>query len=394
MGIRARLLLAFTPLLAALIVLAVVTPLASWQAAALIERQEQSTADLLRSQDLALAIFLEHDAAGHIAEGEVAPDSVRYRAARAQAAALVDAEAAREDASTDIERDLASQYGELARLHDEVVAAAATGDMAGAAALFERPAVDQTLDAILSLSQEARDANRADVSALIATAQESAGRAVLLVGAALVGGLILAAGLTWLLIRQIVRPLDSLAADAERYATGDLAGTLSPAGAITQLRRLRDAFQHLIDANLARQRRIQAVVDELEQRVAREGQLRATVQALSLPVVPLADDTLLLPIVGHLDEARSAELNRALLEAIRQRRARVAVLDITGLAELGPATADTLRRAVDAARLLGCQVTLVGVRADQAVALSALDLHARGVAVARDIPAVLAAQRT
>ena len=105
---------------------------------------------------------------------------------------------------------------------------------------------------------------------------------------------------------------------------------------------------------------------------------------------PLAQDTLLLPLVGYLDEQRSGELTCTLLDAIQTRCARAVVLDLAGLAALDADTAERLRQTTEAARLLGCRVTLVGVRANQALALAALNLGAAGVRVARDIPAVLA----
>jgi rsbT co-antagonist protein RsbR len=99
---------------------------------------------------------------------------------------------------------------------------------------------------------------------------------------------------------------------------------------------------------------------------------------------------LLLPLIGHLDERRAAELTRGLLEAIQHHRARAVVLDITGLADLDVAGSLALRQATDAARLLGCRIFLVGVRASQAEALVESHLSEADITVARDIPSVLA----
>lgn len=389
MDIRLRLLLAFTPLVIALIVVVVSVRLGAQQSQEAFERQQAATADLLEGQDLTLAILFEHDEVGHIAEGESQPDSARFIAARQTAREIADEQRELVDSSQTIEQELVAQYDELTRIHDEVVAAAAAGDLARAQRLFEQPVVDERLDTIITLSQNARDTNSLLVDEIAANTLAGSQQAFLILGGLFAGALVLAIGLTLLLVSQIARPIDALAADAERYASGDVAGQLSAVGGISQLRRLRDAFQNLIDANLARQSRIQATLNELEERVVREDRLRATVQALSLPVVPLAADTLLLPIVGHLDERRAGELTRSLLDAIQQRRVSAAVLDITGLAELTPQVAEALRRTVEAARLLGCRVTLVGVRADQALALSGADLQASGVEIARDIPSLL-----
>lgn len=389
MDIRLRLLLAFTPLVIALIIVVVSVRLGAQQSQEAFERQQGANQALLAGQDLALAIFLEHDEVGHIVDGESPPGNARFSAAREAALGVIEQRRPLLGDDDSLELELIAQYGALARLHDEVLAAADAGNLAAAGEIFERPEVDERLDAIFSLSQEVRDAKRRAADEVAAATLAGSQQAFLVLGAIFAGGLVLAIGLTLFLVNQIARPIDALAADAERYASGELAGQLSAVGGISQLRRLRDAFQHLIDANLARQSRIQAALDELEERVVREDRLRATVQALSLPVVPLAADTLLLPLVGHLDERRAGELTRSLLDAIQQRRASAAVLDITGLAELTPQVAEALRRTVEAARLLGCRVTLVGVRADQALALSTADLQASGVEIARDIPSLL-----
>lgn len=389
MDIRLRLLLAFTPLVIALIVVVASVQLGARQSQEAFDRQQRATADLLEGQDLALAILFEHDEVGHIAEGESEPDSARFIAARRAAREIADEQRDLADASQAIEQEVVAQYDQLARLHDEVVAAAAAGDLARAQELFDQPAGDELLDTIISLSQNARDTNTLAVDENAAATLAGSQQAFLVLGWVFAVALLLALGLTLFLVNQIARPLDALTADAERYAAGDVAGQLSAVGGISQLRRLRDAFQRLIDANVARQDRIQAAVDELREQISREERLRETVQALSLPVMPLAADTLLLPIVGHLDERRAAELTRSLLEAIQERRVRAAVLDITGLVELNAQVAEALRRTVEAARLLGCQVTLVGVRADQALALSGADLQRSGVEIARDIPALL-----
>jgi rsbT co-antagonist protein RsbR len=124
--------------------------------------------------------------------------------------------------------------------------------------------------------------------------------------------------------------------------------------------------------------------------MAREERLRETVQALSVPVVPLQEGVLLLPLIGHLDDRRAAELTSGLLVAIQQRGARSVVLDITGLADLDMAGSLALRRTADAARLLGCQIFLVGVRATQALTLTESHLNEADIIVARDIPSVMA----
>lgn len=157
----------------------------------------------------------------------------------------------------------------------------------------------------------------------------------------------------------------------------------------SQIQRLRDAFQQLLDVNRKREQQLTTTLGELEERIAHEAQLRATVQALSVPTVPLGEGMLLLPLMGHLDAQRLAAITSEVLERIQQERARALVIDFTGLPELSTVVVAELGRMGEAARLLGCRATLVGIRAEHAASLAASDLASSGVAIARDIPALL-----
>jgi len=392
MDMRARLLFAFVPLLILLLVIAVAPPLINSRLATLRAARFELIADLLRSADLVQHVVLQHGAVAQLVGGKpgALDNYLRERAAVEQLLAL---ESEREDPNQLYEQRIAALYSGLAQDHQESVALFEAQDRAGAARRFGQSQVGQLLDAIIDLGVESRAASSAALAEADAALQRFERNRAWAVLAATFVGMAGALALALILIQQVVTPLNRLAADAEQFATGDRAGQLSAVGNIAQVRRLREAFQQLIDANAARQSGLQAARDELEARITRELQLRETVHALSVPIVPLARDTLLLPLVGYLDEQRSSELTRSLLDAIQSRRARLVVLDLTGLAALDDATAERLRQTSEAARLLGCRVTLVGVRADQALTLIAFNLGAAGIAVARDIPAVLAATK-
>jgi len=164
-------------------------------------------------------------------------------------------------------------------------------------------------------------------------------------------------------------------------------GQLSPVGSINQLRRLRDAFQHLLDVNRQRQQQLATALKAQQAQLARELELQATIRALSLPVTPLGANTIFLPLVGHLDAERGKQLEQTLLDAIQQRRARKVVIDVSGLATFEEETLQTLIRVGQGARLLGAQSILVGVRADQALHFT--QLPSGLFTYARDIPAAL-----
>lgn len=389
MDIRARTIIAFTPLLALLVGMLIALPLIERRDQQLLEEQQAAADDLFDTQVIGLDLLLEHVAVGQISRAHISPKSERYTGPHTEIARLLAEHAGFAHPSEAFDRQAATIYAELGKRYEEIVGFAQSGNLVTAQQIYTDPRTLDLLDSVLAINAESRMAARAainDSNQRVETAQHHTFQTII---AALASGILLASGLSWLLISQVVRPIERLTADAEQHAHGTLTGPLSPVGNVGQMRRLRDAFQHLLDSNAARQAAIQQNLDELNERIAREERLRETVQALSVPAVPLQDDMLLLPLLGHLDERRAAELTSGLLESIYRTHARAVVIDITGLAALDADGIHALTQTFDAARLLGCQVFLVGVQSSQALALADGDLSVAGVTVARDIPSVL-----
>ena len=82
---------------------------------------------------------------------------------------------------------------------------------------------------------------------------------------------------------------------------------------------------------------------------------------LSTPVLQVRERLLILPIIGVLDEMRAAQLTEQLLSGIRSHRAKMVVVDITGVADVDEGVADSLVRTVDASRLMGAEVVITGL---------------------------------
>lgn len=83
---------------------------------------------------------------------------------------------------------------------------------------------------------------------------------------------------------------------------------------------------------------------------------------LSTPVVKLWDGILALPVIGTLDSARTQIVMEALLEAIVKTNSRVAIIDITGVPTVDTVVAQHLLKTVTAARLMGADCIISGVR--------------------------------
>jgi rsbT co-antagonist protein RsbR len=99
-------------------------------------------------------------------------------------------------------------------------------------------------------------------------------------------------------------------------------------------------------------------VDERE-RIIREQQ--HSIRELSTPVLQVRERLLILPIIGVLDSARARQLTEQLLAAIRDNRARVVVIDVTGVATIDLTVANHLVQAVEASRLMGASAILTGL---------------------------------
>lgn len=83
----------------------------------------------------------------------------------------------------------------------------------------------------------------------------------------------------------------------------------------------------------------------------------------------LRDRLLLLPIIGLLDSHRAQQLTEHLLKAIREHRARVVVIDITGVLTVDSMVANHLIKTTEAARLMGVKVLVTGISTEIAQTL-------------------------
>src|SRR5436305_4722909 len=106
---------------------------------------------------------------------------------------------------------------------------------------------------------------------------------------------------------------------------------------------------------------------EERERVIREQQ--AAIRELSTPVLQVRDRLLILPIIGGLDSARARQLTEQLLGAIQSNRARVVVIDITGVAAIDLNVANHLGQTVEAARLMGASAIITGLSSKSAQTL-------------------------
>jgi rsbT co-antagonist protein RsbR len=98
---------------------------------------------------------------------------------------------------------------------------------------------------------------------------------------------------------------------------------------------------------------------EERERVIREQQ--EAIRELSTPVLQVRERLLILPIIGVLDSPRARQLTEQLLGAIQANRAKVVVIDITGVATIDLTVANHLVQTVEASRLMGADAIITGL---------------------------------
>jgi rsbT co-antagonist protein RsbR len=103
------------------------------------------------------------------------------------------------------------------------------------------------------------------------------------------------------------------------------------------------------------------------ERVIRDQQ--EAIRELSTPVLQVRERLLILPIIGILDDARARQLTEQLLKGIRAHRAKVVVIDITGVPDVDEGVANSLVQTVDASKLMGASVIITGLSSEIAQTL-------------------------
>jgi anti-anti-sigma regulatory factor len=110
---------------------------------------------------------------------------------------------------------------------------------------------------------------------------------------------------------------------------------------------------------------------------------------LSTPVMQVWEGVVVVPLIGILDTVRTDEFMERFLKQIVITQSSVALVDITGVPTIDTQTAQHLTEAISAARLLGTQVILTGVRPAIAQTLVHLGIDLRDIATRASLAAGL-----
>lgn len=197
-----------------------------------------------------------------------------------------------------------------------------------------------------------------------------------------------------MVVRAVGAPIHALYLGVKRFTAGDMS-TRVPVKRRDEVGELIHAFndmaatiqeqtRNLVQLDVAVQAReeAEAARAELEKQLAViEDQLatieqqRAVIREMSVPVLPLSKTTLLMPLIGLLDAERLHLVKHQALRMIERVSARYLILDVTGVPVIDTQIAQGLVDLFKAARLLGTEVVLVGIRPETAQAVVGLGIN-------------------
>ncbi len=120
-----------------------------------------------------------------------------------------------------------------------------------------------------------------------------------------------------------------------------------------------------------------------KERIIQEQQ--EAIREISTPVLQVRERLLIIPVVGLVDTHRARLLTEGLLRAIRDRRAKGVVMDITGVPIVDSKVANHLAQACEAARLMGALVVMTGISSEIAQTLVTIGAQLRGVRTVGDL---------
>jgi PAS domain S-box-containing protein len=121
---------------------------------------------------------------------------------------------------------------------------------------------------------------------------------------------------------------------------------------------------------------------------------REALRELSTPLIPIAENVVIMPLIGTIDSQRAQMIMEALLEGIAHHQADLAILDITGVAVVDTQVAQALIQAAQAVKLLGARVMLTGIQPQIAQTLVHLGTDLGGILTRGNLQSGIAAALT
>lgn len=115
------------------------------------------------------------------------------------------------------------------------------------------------------------------------------------------------------------------------------------------------------------------------------GQLRQMLSELATPIIRIWKDILLVAMIGNLDSQRAQNIAERLLQRVSSSRAKVVLVDVTGVPMIDTVVGGFLIEMFNAIKFLGAEVILTGIKPEVAHTLVKLGVDFRMVSIARDL---------
>ena len=204
-----------------------------------------------------------------------------------------------------------------------------------------------------------------------------------------IAALVFVASVIWSLLfpAWLMRPIKVLGETAERLTRGDLTARAAlqrhdELGVLAQsfddmaatIQRSTADLESQYTCAIAAQATAEHAHQKIAEQLAMIDAQRTAIREMSVPILPLSDSTLVLPLVGALDSTRICQAQERVLDAIQGSSAHHMLLDVTGVPIIDSQVGHGLLQIVAAAQLLGCTVVVVGIRPEVAQAVVGLGL--------------------
>jgi rsbT co-antagonist protein RsbR len=134
---------------------------------------------------------------------------------------------------------------------------------------------------------------------------------------------------------------------------------------------------HLLVAfeNVTMRREAEAALIQAKEQEAVIKAQQQLLTELNSPLLTISDNVVVMPLIGSIDSRRAQHIMDELLTGISTSRARVAILDVTGVPVVDTQVASALIQTSQAVQLLGAQVVITGIRPEMAQTLTSLGVN-------------------
>ena len=159
----------------------------------------------------------------------------------------------------------------------------------------------------------------------------------------------------------------------------DVSVTISP---------IRDAKGEVIGASAVARDISERKLIEKERAALREEVISAQellLAELSTPLIPIKEGIVVMPLIGAMNERRAAQMLTTLLEGVKERCPRFAIIDITGVSTVDTHVASALINAAAAVKLMGTEVVITGIRGRLAQTLIGMGVDLGGIVTRRNL---------